>query len=69
MRLRVQPRRLSVSHISEVKGDSEDHWPTMEEAVETIAACADDMNTLWTDAVVRDVLDHRGMRPEEGPGL
>ena len=38
-------------------------------ASEVIAACADDMYALWMDPVVRAVLDRRGMRPEEGPGL
>ena len=63
------PRRSSVSRMSEAKSDMFEVEPDVEHASEVIAACADDMYALWMDPVVRAVLDRRGMRPEEGPGL
>ncbi|KAI0717210.1 G-alpha-domain-containing protein [Cerioporus squamosus] len=64
-----QPRRSSVSRFSEAQSELEDVEPNVEQASEVIAACAEDMYTLWMDPVVRAVLDRRGMRPEEGPGF
>ena len=43
--------------------------PTVGEAADVIAACAEDMWSLWQDPVVRAVLDRRRMWPDEGPGL
>ena len=55
--------------MSEAKSDMFEVEPDVEHASEVIAACADDMYALWMDPIVRIVLDRRGMRPEEGPGL
>ncbi|CDO72779.1 hypothetical protein BN946_scf184994.g32 [Trametes cinnabarina] len=57
-------RSSSSARHSEKTDDAE-----VEAAVEILAACAEDMWALWTDATVREVLDKRSMRPEEGPGF
>ncbi|CDO76678.1 hypothetical protein BN946_scf184305.g10 [Trametes cinnabarina] len=41
----------------------------LEDATEIIASCADDMQALWNDPVVRDVLNRRKIRMEQTPGF
>ena len=41
----------------------------LEDATEIIASCAEDMQALWTDPVVREVLKRRKIRMEQTPGL
>ncbi len=41
----------------------------LEDATEIIASCAEDMQALWSDEVVQDVLRRRKIRPELAPGL
>ncbi|KAH9940535.1 G-alpha-domain-containing protein [Epithele typhae] len=71
----TQPRRSSLaSRPSNVGREDEepdqmDELPTVQEAADVIAACAEDMWALWQDSVVRAVLHHRGMWPDEGPGF
>lgn len=45
------------------------HESKLENATEIIASCAVDMEALWADPVVREVLRRRRMRIEQAPGL
>ncbi len=45
------------------------HESKLEDATEIIASCAVDMEALWADAVVREMLRRRRMRLEQAPGL
>ena len=63
------PRRPSVSRLAELKASDPEPEVDIEHTTDIIASCAEDMHALWMDPVVRTVLDKKGMRPEEGPGL
>ncbi|KAI0743434.1 G-alpha-domain-containing protein [Daedaleopsis nitida] len=65
---RQHSRRHSVSRMISSQ-ESPESEVDVEHATDVIASCAEDIYALWTDSVVRAVLDRRGMRPEEGPGL
>ncbi|KAH9887394.1 G-alpha-domain-containing protein [Cubamyces lactineus] len=41
----------------------------LEDATEIIASCAEDMQALWSDPVVREVLKRRKIRMEQTPGF
>ncbi|KAI8971334.1 G-alpha-domain-containing protein [Trametes punicea] len=41
----------------------------LEDATEIIASCAEDMQALWTDPVVQQVLKRRKVRMEQSPGF
>ncbi|TFK81584.1 G-alpha-domain-containing protein [Polyporus arcularius HHB13444] len=41
----------------------------LDDATEIIASCAEDMQALWSDEVVQDVLRRRKIRPELAPGF
>ena len=61
--------RTSEARASEARIEVEGPEISVEHAAEVIASCAGDMHALWTDTAVRAVLDKRGIRPEEWPGL
>ncbi|KAI0324728.1 G-alpha-domain-containing protein [Cubamyces sp. BRFM 1775] len=77
VRSNVSWRETLRSAYQGLHGDSEqqlssaslDGQSKLEDATEIIASCAEDMQALWTDPVVREVLKRRKIRMEQTPGF
>ena len=56
-------------HASEGKGGRRSKEVQMRETADILAGCAEDMQAVWEDPLVRQLLVHKGVRMEATPGL
>ncbi|KAF8644193.1 hypothetical protein AX16_008633 [Volvariella volvacea WC 439] len=51
------------------KGQKDEEDKTVDEATDVIAGCRDDIKALWTDPVIKAVLNKRRVKLEDSPGF